>query len=83
MKKFAPRLAQLREKHGDDKAGMQKAMMDLYKKEGFNPFDMMIGCLPLLLVQTPAFMALYWVLQGRVELRLQQFMLWIYNQIKL
>ena len=51
--------------------------MDLYKKEGFNPFDMMIGCLPWLLVQTPVFMALYWVLQGSVELRLQPFMLWV------
>src|SRR5699024_10829949 len=37
MKKFGPRIKQLKERYADDREGMQKAMMDLYKKEGFNP----------------------------------------------
>jgi YidC/Oxa1 family membrane protein insertase len=48
-------------------------MMDLYKKEGFNP---LAGCWPLL-VQFPVFIALYWVLLESVEMRQADFALWI------
>lgn len=72
MRKFAPRMQQLKEKYGDDKQQLQAKMMDLYKKEGFNP---LAGCWPML-VQMPVFIALYWVLRGTVELRLVPF-LWI------
>lgn len=73
MKKFAPRIQSLKERYADDREGMQRAMMDLYKKEGFNPLG---GCWPIL-VQFPVFIALYWVLLQSVELRQAPFMLWI------
>jgi len=52
---------------------LQKATMDLYKKEKINPFG---GCLPML-VQMPVFIALYWVLLESVELRHAPFFLWL------
>ncbi len=73
MKKFAPKIQDLKERHGDDRERMQKAMMELYKKEGFNP---LAGCWPLL-VQFPVFIALYWVLLESVELRQAPFALWL------
>ncbi len=73
MKKFAPRIQDIKERYGEDRERMSKAMMDLYKKEGFNP---LAGCWPLL-VQFPVFIALYWVLLESVELRQADFALWI------
>jgi YidC/Oxa1 family membrane protein insertase len=73
MKKFAPRIQDIKERYGDDRERMSKAMMDLYKKEGFNP---LAGCWPLL-VQFPVFIALYWVLLESVEMRQADFALWI------
>ena len=65
MRKFQPRIEQLKERYGEDKQKFQMAMMDLYKKEKINPAG---GCLPLL-VQMPVFLALYYVLLEAVELR--------------
>ncbi len=73
MKKFAPKIQDLKERYGDDRERMQKAMMELYKKEGFNP---LAGCWPLL-VQFPVFIALYWVLLESVELRQASFAFWL------
>lgn len=73
MRKFAPRMQQLKEQYGDDKQKLQSKMMELYKKEGFNP---LAGCWPML-VQMPVFISLYWVLRESVELRHAPFMLWI------
>ena len=73
MRKFQPRIAQLKERYGDDKQKFQLAMMELYKKEKINPIG---GCLPVLL-QMPVFFALYWVLLESVELRHAPWMLWI------
>lgn len=73
MRKFAPRIAELKERYEGDRERMSKAMMELYKKEGFNP---LAGCWPLL-VQMPVFFALYWVFLESVELRQADFMLWI------
>ena len=73
MKKFTPRIAELKERYADDREKLNKAMMDLYKKEGFNP---LAGCWPIL-VQMPVFFALYWVLIESVELRQAPFMLWL------
>ncbi len=73
MRKFGPRIAELKERFGDDRERLNKAMMELYKKEGFNP---LAGCWPLL-VQMPVFFALYWVLQQSVELRQAPFTLWM------
>ncbi|QNN45260.1 membrane protein insertase YidC [Thermomonas brevis] len=65
MRKFQPRIEQLKERYGDDKQKFQMAMLDLYKKEKINPAG---GCLPIL-VQMPVFLALYYVLLEAVELR--------------
>jgi len=73
MRAVAPKLAALKEQHGDDRQKMSQAMMELYKKEKINPLG---GCLPIL-VQMPVFLALYWVLLESVEMRQAPWMLWI------
>lgn len=73
MRRFQPRIAQLKERYGDDRQKFQTAMMELYKKEKINPMG---GCLPIL-VQMPIFFALYWVLVESVELRQAPWLGWI------
>lgn len=73
MRKVSPRLKALKERYGDDRQAMNKAMMELYKTEKINP---MSGCLPIL-VQIPVFIGLYWALLESVELRQAPFILWI------
>lgn len=73
MRKFTPRIQEIRERYSDDRQQQQKAMMELYKQEKINP---MAGCLPILL-QMPVFIALYWMLAESVELRHAPFVLWI------
>ncbi|MGB0134715.1 membrane protein insertase YidC [Dokdonella sp.] len=75
MRKMQPRVAALKERYGDDRAKMNQAMLELYKKEKINPLG---GCLPML-VQIPVFLGLYWVLLESVELRQAPFILWIHN----
>ncbi|NNC24039.1 membrane protein insertase YidC [Salinisphaera sp. USBA-960] len=72
MRKFQPRMQQIKEQYGDDRQQMQAKMMELYKKEGFNP---LAGCWPML-VQAPVFIVLYWVLLESAEMRAAPF-LWI------
>jgi YidC/Oxa1 family membrane protein insertase len=73
MKKYAPRIQELKDRHGEDRERMNKALMELYKKEKFNP---LAGCWPIL-IQFPVFIALYWVLLESVELRQASFALWL------
>ncbi len=73
MRKLQPKLAALKEQHGENKQAFNQAMMDLYRKEKVNPLG---GCLPIL-VQMPVFIALYWVLSEAVELRQAPFIWWI------
>ncbi|RMM77552.1 Membrane protein insertase YidC, partial [Pseudomonas savastanoi pv. glycinea] len=73
MRAVAPKLALLKEQHGDDRQKMSQAMMELYKKEKINPLG---GCLPIL-VQMPVFLSLYWVLLESVEMRQAPWILWI------
>lgn len=73
MRKVAPRMKALQEKHKDDRQALSQAMMDLYKKEKINPAA---GCLPIL-IQMPFFFAFYWVLIESVEMRQAPFVLWI------
>ena len=73
MREFAPRIQALRDRYGEDKQKLNEAMMELYRKEKFNPLG---GCLPIL-VQMPVFIALYWVLLESVELRQAPFFFWI------
>lgn len=73
MRNLQPKMAQLKERFGDDRQKMSQAMMEMYKKEKVNPMG---GCFPLLL-QMPIFLALYWVLLESVELRHASFIFWI------
>mgnify|MGYP003384474671 CR=1 FL=1 len=73
MRELAPKMAKLKERHGDDKQKMSQATMEMYRKEKVNPAG---GCLPLLL-QMPIFLALYWVFLESVELRHAPFIFWI------
>ncbi|MBU2870968.1 membrane protein insertase YidC [Colwellia sp. E2M01] len=73
MRDLAPKMAQLKERFGDDRQKMSQATMEMYRKEKVNPAG---GCLPLLL-QMPIFLALYWVFLESVELRHAPFMFWI------
>lgn len=73
MRRLQPKIASLRERHGDDKAKLSQATMELYRQEKVNPLG---GCLPIL-VQIPVFIALYWVLIESVELRHAPFIMWI------
>jgi len=73
MRLLQPKIQALRERYGEDRQKVSKAMMELYKKEKVNPLG---GCFPILL-QMPIFIALYWSLMESVELRHAPFMLWI------
>ena len=73
MRELAPKMAQLKERFGDDRQKMSQATMEMYRKEKVNPAG---GCLPLLL-QMPIFLALYWVFLESVELRHAPFIFWI------
>ena len=72
MRKLMPRVQALKERYGDDKAKLQQAQMELYKKEKVNP---MAGCFPVL-ITLPVFYGLYYVLEYSLELRHAPF-LWM------
>ena len=73
MRRVQPRLMAIRERHKEDRARLNQAMMQIYKEEKINPFG---GCFPIL-VQIPVFLALYWVLLESVELRQADFIFWL------
>jgi YidC/Oxa1 family membrane protein insertase len=67
MTALQPKMAELKEKHKDDREGQAKAMMELYKEHKVNPLS---SCLPVL-IQLPILIALYQVfakaLKGNLE----------------
>jgi len=73
MKVVQPKMQEIKERYGDDREKMQKAMMELYKKEKINPIA---GCWPVL-IQIPVFFALYKVLYVTIEMRHAPFFGWI------
>ncbi|MDE0877686.1 MAG: membrane protein insertase YidC, partial [Sphingomonas bacterium] len=73
MRAIQPKMKALQERYKDDKVKMQQEVMGLYKTEKVNP---VAGCLPTLL-QIPIFYALYKVLMLTIEMRHQNFVLWI------
>ncbi|MCF3639156.1 membrane protein insertase YidC [Rhizobium sp. TRM95111] len=73
MKKVQPKMEELKAKFGDDRMGLQQAMMQLYKEEKINPIA---GCWPILL-QIPVFFALYKVIYVTIEMRHAPFFGWI------
>jgi YidC/Oxa1 family membrane protein insertase len=64
MRRLKPDIDDINRKFKDDPQQKQVAMMEVYRKNGVNPFG---GCLPVL-VQMPVWWALYSVLQTAVEL---------------
>lgn len=75
MKNVAPRMKELQERHKDDRAKLNAAMMELYKVEKVNPMG---GCLPIV-IQIPFFIALYSVLLASVEVRGAPWLGWIHD----
>ncbi|PLX67929.1 MAG: preprotein translocase YidC [Denitrovibrio sp.] len=73
MSSLQPKMAALKEKYKGDKELLNKANMELYKKEGVNPLG---GCLPMIL-QIPVFFALYKTLLLSIELQGAPFIFWI------
>ena len=72
MSKLQPRMEELKKKDGENKAELNRAMAEFYRKEGFSP---MLGCLPMFL-QMPIWIALWGVLNAAIDLRNASF-LWI------
>ncbi len=64
MRRIKPEIDALNDKYKDDAQQKQLATMELYKKQGVNPFA---GCLPML-AQMPVWFALYTSLQTAAEL---------------
>jgi YidC/Oxa1 family membrane protein insertase len=73
MKILGPKMQELKEKYGDDRAKLNQEMMAMYKREKVNPAA---GCLPIV-VQIPVFFALYKVIFVTIEMRHAPFFGWI------
>ena len=81
MQRVQPKLKAIQAKYKKSKdpearVKMNAETMELYKKEGVNPFGGVSGCLPLF-VQMPILWAFFDVLTATVELRGAPFFLWI------
>jgi YidC/Oxa1 family membrane protein insertase len=57
MKKIAPDVERLKEKHKDNREEQAKALFALYREHGVHPF----ASIGLLLAQLPVLFALYWI----------------------
>ena len=73
MKKLQPKIAEMKERFGDDKQKLNQEMMELYRREKVNPAS---SCLPIV-VQIPVFFALYKVLFISIEMRHAPFYGWV------
>ena len=73
MRELKPQLDAIKKRFKDDPERMQREMMELYRKHGFNPFS---GCL-ILLFQLPIFWAMYQILRTYIDLRGAHWILWI------
>jgi len=70
MRKLKPEIDAINEKFADDAQAKNLAMMELWKKNGVNPFG---GCLPQL-IQMPVWFAMYTTLQTAVEMYHEKFL---------
>ena len=75
MKRLQPELEKLQERFKDDPLKLNQERLAFYKKQKLNPIS---GCLPMLL-QMPAFFALYKVLFISIEMRHAPFWGWIHD----
>ena len=76
MGKFAPKIEELKKKHGNDKARLQQEMSKLYQSEGINPAGQVFTCLPMF-IQMPIWVALWTSLNNNIAMRHEPFVLWI------
>jgi YidC/Oxa1 family membrane protein insertase len=77
MNVVAPQLKEIQGKYRDDPQRQQQELMALYQRAGINPVTALgSGCLPMML-QMPFMVALYFALQGMIELRQAPFVLWV------
>jgi YidC/Oxa1 family membrane protein insertase len=65
MSALSPQMDELKKKYKDKPEQLNKAMAELYKKEGVNPMG---GCLPLI-IQMPFFFAMYGLFNKYFEFR--------------
>jgi len=70
MGALKPRIAKLKEKHGDDAQKLQMAQMNLYRETGVSPLG---GCMPMIL-QMPIWFALYRFFPASIEFRQKSFL---------
>lgn len=73
MKKIQPKIMALQAMYKEDKLALQRATMDLYRREKVNPAA---GCLPMFL-QIPIFFSLFKVLNIAIEIRHAPFIGWV------
>ena len=62
MQRIQPKIKDIQTKHKDDRDQQAKALMELYKEHGVNPFT---GIL-LLIIQIPILLTFYWVIRSGV-----------------
>jgi YidC/Oxa1 family membrane protein insertase len=62
MQRIQPKIKQIQEKHKDDRDQQAKALMELYKEHGVNPFSGML----LLIIQIPILLTFYWVIRSGI-----------------
>lgn len=60
MQRLQPKIKKIQELHKDDKEKQSKALMDLYKEHGVNPFASLL----LLVIQLPILIALYQIVRS-------------------
>ena len=72
MRKLQPKIQEIQDMHKNDQQKIGMEMMQLYKKEKFNP---LAGCFPMI-PQIPIFLAMFWVTREAFEFRGASF-LWI------
>lgn len=73
LSELKPEIDKIRERYKNNPTEMNKAMMELYKREKVNPFG---GCLPMLL-QMPIWIALYRTIYSAVDLYQAPLFLWV------
>jgi len=75
MQRLQPQMKELQQRYKDDQKAFQQEVMQLYKREGTNPFS---GCLPML-IQLP----ILWFVYSGIRLYIWQFhqssFLWMKN----
>lgn len=62
MQRIQPKIKEIQTNHKDDKEKQTKALMDLYKEHGVNPFSSIL----LLVIQLPILIALYGIIRSGI-----------------